>query len=100
MSLPPSVTNGKDHAVILPIFFYLLKQVVPICREMNVCISMYAINYIVFLLFRGIDLIPENKTDLISCLHSNICRMRKKYIRTHVSDYVFYSISLLDLCNA
>ena len=43
MSLPSSVVNGKDHAVILPIFFYSLKQLVPICLEVDVCISMYAI---------------------------------------------------------
>ena len=47
MNLPSSVINGKNHAVILPVFFYLLKPLVAVCHDMDVCISMYVI-YIFF----------------------------------------------------
>ena len=40
MSLPPSVTNGKDHAVILPIFFYLRDKFMDYCHDHKTCIHM------------------------------------------------------------
>ena len=53
MNLPPSVTNGKNHAVILPIFFYLRDMLLDYCHDLKTCLLMYVISiHILLTLFQ------------------------------------------------
>lgn len=89
-SLPEAVLSDVKSAVILPIFFYNKKRVLEHCYGLKACAMLYAL-FDYPLIYRGLNLMPRNKTELKACIYHRLCQSRKPNIRTHV---MFLKISL------
>ncbi|CBK23359.2 uncharacterized protein [Blastocystis hominis] len=72
MSLPQFLYQSNRSAVILPVFFYIGKQILAHCSSTESC--SYLSNWIQ----------PENKLELIECINRKICISNKNNIRTHM----------------
>ena len=82
MKLPKSITSSKTSTVLLPLFFFARKKLLKYCGSLSNCMLMY--DAYRFLIVRGLDMMPQNKSDLVTCLDNKLCMMRKKWLRTHV----------------
>ena len=71
--LPETVLSNTRSAVILPIFFFNKPRVLSRCVGFKQCALF------------GLNLMPENKTELEACILERLCEARKPNIRTHVS---------------
>ena len=70
--LPNWLKDSRRSAIIIPLFFFDRNRILPYCSLLEDCLPL------------NIPLIPNNKNELIECLNSTICQMRKHYPRTHL----------------
>lgn len=83
ISLPETVLSDTKSAVILPIFFYDKTRVLDHCYGLKACAMLYVL-LTYSLIYRGLNLMPRNKTELKACIYHRLCQARKPNIRTHV----------------
>ena len=83
-SLPSYVTDSNKTAVILPIFFFNHTTILRSCHTIESCAALYS--FVSSLNDRTAWYQPENKAELIACMHSLNCFSNKRLVRTHVRD--------------
>ena len=83
INLPEQVLSDPYSAVILPIFFFNKHRVLSRCIGFKQC-ALLLLLYMIELLSSGLNLMPENKTELEACILERLCEARKPNIRTHV----------------
>ena len=82
MKLPPSVQASPTAAVIVPTFFFNRPLFLDHCFSYSSCVLLCLCSSL--FTSSALDAFPENKTDLVNCLCSDCCHVKKNLIRTHV----------------
>ena len=85
--LPLSLRDHTSAAVIVPAFFLAKEPILERCSTILSC----ALEWVYFLQLtnRSEKAFPTNKTQLLRCLHNNMCLTKKKNTQTHVLASLF-----------
>ena len=71
MTLPSFVYKGDHNAVILPLFFHSVHNILQFCNTPETC--AYLCQFCHSLSCRTAAFQPETKAELIECIHSGVC---------------------------
>lgn len=85
--IPLRVLRDRKSAIIIPLLFFDLTQILPRCKSLRSCIQEYS--WIVKIHCRDLEYFPNTVEELDSCLHSEMCRYNRGKLKTHVTKHKY-----------